>query len=380
VGHRAIIAGGGTGGHLYPALNLAEALERRARGETIDVLLVGAQRGVEASVLAEREIPHRLLPLEPIHRSRPWRNWRLVPAAFASSRAILRLFKEFEPDLVVGTGGYAAGPVVGWAVLRGLPTAIQEQNSYPGLTTRWLAPYVDQIHLGYVEAMRMLWPGPNTDVRVHGNPIRWPEERPHPEIVRQEFGLGPGRVVLVVGGSQGAAPLNDALIAVLNEVKNGRLPPLPSDAQLLWATGPSHFKEIRRRLESLRGRVAVRTVPYISEMERALSVASLAVSRAGALALSELCAWGVPSILVPLPHAAADHQRMNARSLAADGAAVVIEERDMLTEPGALWRTIVHLLQGPTLLDEMGAASLARGRPRAADAIANDLWRLMEDR
>ncbi|NIR46131.1 MAG: UDP-N-acetylglucosamine--N-acetylmuramyl-(pentapeptide) pyrophosphoryl-undecaprenol N-acetylglucosamine transferase [Gemmatimonadetes bacterium] len=380
--HRAIIAGGGTGGHLYPALNLAEALARRAKrgGESIDVLLVGAQRGVEARVLAERGVPHRLLPLEPIHRSRPWRNWRLVPSAFASSRAILRLFREFEPDLVVGTGGYAAGPVVAWALLRGLPTAIQEQNSYPGLTTRWLAPYVDQIHLGYGEAMRMLWPGPNTDVRVHGNPIRWPEERPHPEVVRQEFGLGPGRVVLVIGGSQGAAPLNEALLAALGVMNAGRLPPLPADAQLLWATGPAHFKEVRRRLEPLRGRVAVRTVPYISEVERALSITSLAVSRAGALALSELCAWGVPSVLVPLPHAAADHQRMNARSLAADGAAVVVEERDMRNDPGSLWQTIVHLLQGATLLEEMGAASQARGRPRAADAIADDLWRLMEDR
>ena len=149
---------------------------------------------------------------------------------------------------------------------------------------------------------------------------------------------------------------------------------------MLWATGPAHFREVRRQLELLRGRVPIRTVPYVSEMERALSVASLAISRAGALALSELCAWGVPSVLIPLPHAAADHQRWNARSLAADGAAVVVEERDVIREPGQLWRTIVHLLQGESLLAEMGAASKARGKPRAADEIANDMWRQMEYR
>ncbi len=379
MGHRAIIAGGGTGGHLYPALNLAEALQRRG-GDEIELLLVGAKRGVEARVLPERGVPHRLLALEPIHRSRPWRNWRLLPSLFASGRELRRLFREFAPDLVVGTGGYAAGPVVAWAIFKGLPTAIQEQNSYPGLTTRWLAPYVDQLHLGYEEAVRMLWPGNNTDVKVHGNPIRWPEQRPHPDVVRQEFGLGPGRVVLIVGGSQGATPINDAVLSALGAVKGGKLPALPPDAQLLWATGPAHFREVRRQLELLRGRVPIRTVPYVSEMERALSVASLAISRAGALALSELCAWGVPSVLIPLPHAAADHQRWNARSLSADGAAVVIEERDVLRDPGQLWRTIVHLLQGESLLKEMGAASRARGKPQAAEEIANDMWRLMEDR
>jgi UDP-N-acetylglucosamine--N-acetylmuramyl-(pentapeptide) pyrophosphoryl-undecaprenol N-acetylglucosamine transferase len=379
VGHRAIIAGGGTGGHLYPALNLAEALQRRGRDD-FEVLLVGAKRGIEAQVLPERDVEFRLLELEPIYRSRVWRNWRLARSAITSSREILRLFKQFEPDLVVGTGGYAAGPVVGWAAIKGLPTAIQEQNSYPGLTTRWLAPYVDQLHLGYEEAVRMLWPGNNTDVTVHGNPIRWPDQRPHPDVVRKEFGLGPGRVVLIVGGSQGATPINDAVITALGAVKGGKSAPLPPDAQLLWATGPAHFKEVRRQLERLRGRVPIRTVPYVSEMERALSIASLAVSRAGALALSELCAWGVPSVLVPLPHAAADHQRWNARSLAADGAAVVVEERDMIRDPGELWRTIVHLLQGPTLLEQMSAASQARGKPHAAVEIASDLWRLMEDR
>lgn len=379
MGYRAIIAGGGTGGHLYPALNLAEALRRSAR-DGIEILLVGARRGIEARVLPERGVAHRLLPLEPIYRHRPWRNWRLLRSTVAAGREIRGLLDAFAPDLVVGTGGYAAGPVVAWAVARGVPTAIQEQNSYPGLTTRWLAPYVDQLHLGYEEAMRYLWPGPDTEVQMHGNPIGWPEPRPDPESARRELGLAPGRVVLVVGGSQGALPLNEALLAAIEMVHAGALPPLPPDAQLLWSTGPAHHGDVSRRLGGLGDRVAVRTTPYIAEMERALAATTLAVSRAGALALAELCAWGIPSVLVPLPHAAAGHQLRNARALEQAGAALVMEESELRRAPERLWRTVVDLLNTPWDLEEMGRASLARGNPHAAEQIAADLWRLMEDR
>ncbi len=377
--YRAIIAGGGTGGHLYPALNLAEALRRSARG-AIEILLVGAQRGIEARVLAERGVAHRLLPLEPIRRSRPWQNWRLLRSAVLVSREIRRLLDSFAPDLVVGTGGYAAGPMVGWALARGLPAAIQEQNSYPGLTTRWLAPYVDQLHLGYEEAMKRLWPGPDTLVRVHGNPIRWPEQRPHLESVRRDFSLAPGRVVLIVGGSQGAAPINEALVAALQAVQLGELPAPPPDVQLLWSTGPSHHDAVSSRLAKLEGRIAVRTLPYVAEMEKALSLATLAVSRAGALALAEFCAWGVPAVLVPLPHAAADHQLHNACAMEEAGAAVVVEEAEMRRNPARLWDTVLELLSWPRRLESMSRAAEGRGNPRAADMIAADLWRLMEDR
>ena len=379
MGYRAIIAGGGTGGHLYPALNLTEALGRTARDE-IEILLVGARRGVEARVLPQTGYAHRLLSLEPIYRSRPWRNWRLLRSAVTTSREIHRLFASFAPDLVVGTGGYAAGPVVGWAVSRGLRTAIQEQNSFPGLTTRWLAPYVDQLHLGYEEAMKNLWPGPDTKVWIHGNPIRWPDPLPDSDEVRHELGLAPGRIVLIVGGSQGSLALNEALIAAIEAVDRGDLPPLPPDVQLLWSTGPAHHADVSQRIGRLSDQVAVRTAPYISEMDKALAVTTLAVSRAGALALAELCAWGIPSVLVPLPHAAAGHQLKNAKSLESDGAAIVVEEAHMRKAPAKLWRTVVELINTPWDLEEMGRASLARGNPNAADEIAADLWRLLEGR
>lgn len=373
---RVIIAGGGTGGHLYPAMNLAEALEEVCEG-MVEVLLIGAERGVEAQVLPRRGVPHRLLPLQPIFRSRPWRNWRLVPSAARSSLEIHRVFSSFTPTLVVGTGGYAAGPVVAWALATGRRTAIQEQNSYPGLVTRWLAPFVDQIHLGYEEALAHLHPGPATTVRVHGNPIRWPAATPDAEATRGALGLGEGPVLLVAGGSQGAAPLNRALLDAFRAVGEGRLPPLPAGVQVLWATGRAHHDAVAGEIGEI-GDVVVRAVPYIDEMERALSIASLAVCRAGALALSELCAWGVPAVLVPLPHAAADHQRRNARALEKVGAAIVVEESSLGDSPAALWEPVIGLLHDPERLARMAGAARSRGQPGAARAIAEDLVELME--
>ncbi len=379
MGYRAIVAGGGTGGHLYPALNLAAALERRCLG-SVEVLLVGAERGIESHLLPDKGVAYRLLPLQPIYRSRPWRNWRTAVSAFAVVRDIKALFASFAPDLVVGTGGYVAGPIVAWAAARRLPTAIQEQNSYPGVTTRWLAPYVDQLHLGYAEAMRYLHPGRTTEVRAHGVPIRWPERRPDPESVRRQFALRAGPLVLAAGGSQGSASLNAALLAGLEAVNRGELPALTPQAQLLWSTGPAHHAAVSRRLGELKVGAEVKVVPYIEGMEKVLSLATLALSRAGAVTLAEYCAWGIPAVLVPLPHATAQHQLHNAQALAAEGAALVVEESELERSPQLLWRKLLDLLSSESRLKRMGAAARERGNPHAANRIADDLWRLMEDR
>ena len=346
----------------------------------MEILLIGAQRGIEARVLPEKGWEHKLLPLEPFYRARPWRNWRLLGSAIRSSRDINRVFRSFAPDLVVGTGGYVSGPVVGWAIARKLRTAVQEQNSYPGLTTRWLAPYVDQLHLGYVEALDHLWPGPDTEVQAHGNPIRWPKPQPEARSARQRLGLGEGRVVLVVGGSQGAAGLNAALLSAIEAVERGELRPLPADVEVLWSTGPAHHADLSKAVDAVSGDLKPKLVPYITEMEEALSVTTLAVSRAGALALSELCAWEIPSVLVPLPHAVSDHQSRNARALQAAGAAMVIEEDRASRDPGSLWEAMLDLLEDGRRLERMSLAAGARGNRNAAREIADDLLRLVEDR
>lgn len=370
---RVLFAGGGTGGHLYPALALASALE--AERPDIEVHFVGARRGIEARVLPTTGRAHTLLPLEPMRRDRVWRNWRLVPSVIRAAAGLRRLFRDFRPSLVVGTGGYAAGPACAWALLRGVPLAVQEQNSYPGLTTRVLSRWARQVHLGFPEAARHLRPGPRTEVLVLGNPIRPPDPSLDRSECRRALGLSPdGVVVLVVGGSQGAQALNETLVAALGSVATGELEPMPDGVQLLWATGPAHLDSVRRRLEPFGVEGWVRTVGYITEMPAALAASDVAVSRAGAMATAELLAWGVPSLLVPLPTAAADHQTHNARALEQAGAAVCVPQSDLT--PGRLWAELRRLVTDDEVRRAMKERAVARSKPNAAAEIARRLLEL----
>ncbi len=372
---RVLFAGGGTGGHLYPALALADAV--RAERPGTEVHFAGALRGVEARVLPQRGEPHTLLPLLPLFRDRVWRNWRLAPSLVRSVSALAGLFGAFRPALVVGTGGYASGPACLYAVTRGVPVAVQEQNSSPGLTTRLLARWARQVHLGFPEAATRLKPGRRTRVLSLGNPIRPPDRTLDRAECRATFGLAESTtVVLVVGGSQGSRAINEILLNAIRLAKEARVSRWPSGLQLLWATGPNHIESIRGRLASLGVDDRVRAVGYIDEMPRALAAADVALSRAGAMATAELLAWGIPMLLVPLPTAAANHQLHNARALEAAGAAVCMEEANLT--PAAVWSAIETLVGDAERRAEMAKAARERARPNAAREIARELLTLTE--
>ncbi len=370
---RVIFAGGGTGGHLYPALNVAAAM--RGLRTDMETTFVGARRGVEARVLPEKGVPYRLLPFQPIHRSRIWRNWKLPLAMLASLWGLAALTVRTRPSLVVGTGGYASGPACAWALLTGTPIALQEQNSFPGLTTRWLSRWARQVHLGFPEAERYLRPGKRTAVRAHGNPIAPPDTAMDRAEARAHFGLGAdATVLLVVGGSQGARAINRALTGALERVAAGAAERPPS-LEILWATGPSHIDGTRTTLAPL-ALEWVHPVGYIHEMPKALAAADIAVSRAGAMGTAELLAWGIPSILVPLPTAAADHQTHNARALEEFGAAVALPESD--ATPERLWAEVGALVGDAARRDAMTRRARERARPEAARRIAEDLLRVVD--
>lgn len=374
---RVLFAGGGTGGHLYPALALAEAV--RAERPDTEVHFVGAQRGVEARVLPQRGEPHTLLPLLPLFRSKPWRNVLLGPSMTRSFLALRRVFGRFRPGLVVGTGGYASGPACLFAVTRGVPVAVQEQNSSPGLTTKLLARWAKQIHLGFPEAARHLKPGRGTRVLNLGNPIRPPDATLDRVECRTRFGLSQdATVLLVVGGSQGARAVNEVLLNALRLAKESRSATWPDGLQILWATGPAHIESIAPRLASLRLDDRVKALGYIEDMPRALAAADVAVSRAGAMATAELLAWGIPMLLVPLPTAAANHQLHNARALEEAGAAVCLEESTL--SPEMLWSALTSLAGDAERRHAMAERARERARPDAARDIARELLALVEAR
>lgn len=370
---RILFAGGGTGGHLYPALALADAFQHQEPDTRVH--FVGAERGIEARVLPQRGLPHTLLPVEPIRRSRPWQNWRLVPSLTRSILRLRRVFRSFPPDLVVGTGGYASGPVAGWAILNRIPVALQEQNSYPGFTTRRLARWARQIHLAFPEAAGHLKPGRHTEIIDSGNPIRPPDRSLSRQEARARFGLGDGTVVLVMGGSQGARAINEALLAELGMVRDGLLEVPHPDLQILWATGPDHHPSIAGQLAELEFGDRVISLPFIEDMTAALASADLALSRAGAMALAELCAWGIPSLLIPLPTAAANHQYHNAKALSDAGAAVLLEEGALT--PGRLWGELSALVRNAGERNVVAERARARGRPDAAAEIVQKLRGLL---
>jgi UDP-N-acetylglucosamine--N-acetylmuramyl-(pentapeptide) pyrophosphoryl-undecaprenol N-acetylglucosamine transferase len=366
---RILLAGGGTGGHLYPALNLAAAL--RAAQPDVELMLVGASRGIEGSVLPRAGVPYRLLPMEPFRRGRLLKNWRLAASAPAVMNGIRRVFKELDPDVVVGTGGYASGPAVLYGLLSRRRTVLQEQNAFPGLVTRQLAPRVDLIFLGYPEAIEHLSPGLETEVLAWGNPVASSKPAGTRETQDERFDWPSGRIVAVTGGSQGARGLNERLLADLEVATDW-----PADTTLVWITGPNHFPEVSTAVAAGRWADRILTVPYVDDLGARLSGVNLAVCRSGAMFCSELSAAGVPAVLVPFPAAAADHQRHNAAALAAAGAAVMLEERSM--RRGELWESVLELMREEDRLREMAVAMGDRGRPDAAERIARELLDLAE--
>jgi UDP-N-acetylglucosamine--N-acetylmuramyl-(pentapeptide) pyrophosphoryl-undecaprenol N-acetylglucosamine transferase len=345
-----------------PALAIANALQEHAPG--LEPVLIGATRGVEARLLPSRDFRFHLLPTEPIYRREWWKNFRWPFVAGRLLREVSRVFETERPAVVLGTGGYASGPVVWWAARTGIPTAIQEQNAYPGLASRWLSRRVRHVYLGLPEARRLLRIGANTRVFDTGNPIT-PPLPSRRSAAAAKFGLDGSRpVVLVTGGSQGARAINRAVAGWLDA--GG-----PGAAALIWVTGRGTYDEFA----SYHRPPDVQVLDFLDPMGDGYAVADLVVSRAGMITVAELCAWGLPNVLVPLPTAAADHQSHNAKVLAAAGASLMLPQAELT--PDRLRDVITTLLNDPARRKQMGERALARGRPQAARDIVSNLLTLI---
>jgi UDP-N-acetylglucosamine--N-acetylmuramyl-(pentapeptide) pyrophosphoryl-undecaprenol N-acetylglucosamine transferase len=361
---RILFAGGGTGGHLYPGLAIARALVALEPGAT--PYFIGARRGVERDILPQTIFPHLLLDLHPLYRLQPWRNWKTAWGLLGAWRALDRLVAQERPAALVATGGYASGAALAFARRRAIPILLQEQNSYPGLTTRLASRSAREIYLGYGEAAEHLAPHRDAWVGVTGNPIEPPPEvRPARGAARAhwEFPDDAAPVLLIFGGSQGALALNQA---VSDWLDGG----IPEALYIIWATGAASHAGFKRHAAQ-----RVRVVPYLSPIADAYAAADFALTRAGALTAAELCAWGIPAVLVPLPTAAADHQTANARALAAAGAAIMLEQRDLTRE--RLDAELQSLMRDPARRATIAAAARERGRPNAAREIAQRILRLV---
>jgi UDP-N-acetylglucosamine--N-acetylmuramyl-(pentapeptide) pyrophosphoryl-undecaprenol N-acetylglucosamine transferase len=359
-----LFAGGGTGGHLYPGLAIARTLVRL--DPRVRPFFVGAERGIERQVLPGTGFPHLLLDLHPLYRGRPWENWKTVRGAAGAWRAMAALDRRERPRLVVGTGGYAAGVALAYAVAHRIPIVQQAGDSHPGLTARAFRRWTRETYLAFPEAARVLGGNParllDTGAPIEPPPIPRPDR--HSARVKWGFPAEQGRVLLMYGGSQGSVAMNRV---VADWVRRG----IPEDLHLIWMTGKASYGEFAS-LDG--GRVRVRE--YLSPIADAYAAADLALVRGGAMTTAELLAWGIPPIVVPLPSAAADHQTHNARALAAAGAAVHLPQTELTVE--RLDREVRTLLAGAPAMARLAAGASARARPDAAETIARRILSLLD--
>lgn len=359
-----MFAGGGTGGHLYPGIAIAHALVKLS--PEIEPFFIGARRGIEKDVLPGTGFPFELLDLHPLYRSRIWENWRTMAGAAGAWRRLGSLFRSERPRCVLGTGGYAAGLSLGYAAVHGIPIVLQEQNSHPGLTARFFARYARQIHVGFPEARAILSRNSSAGIHDTGNPIE-PPPVPLPNAAdakaRWKF-PAEARVLLIYGGSQGSKAINDVAAGWIDRG-------VPAGMCVIWGTGRKNFDEYARFESDV-----VRVRPYLSPITDAYAATDFAISRGGAMATAELCAWGIPPIVIPLPTAAADHQTSNARALASAGAAEWIPQAEFTVEK--MGRSVNALLNDDQLLQARKLAAQARARPDAAREIAQSVLTLLD--
>jgi len=356
-----IIAGGGTGGHLFPAIAIGEEIKERI--PNAEIHFIGSTFGLESKVFPVKDLIHTLLPIRGLQRSINIRNiLKNLLLPFRIIRCLIKvssIYKDFKPRLVIGTGGYASAVPLFVAVTQNpkIPIILQEQNSFPGITTRWFAKKSSLI----CSAFNVFKDVPDNEVILTGNPIRSTILNGKKEIAIKDFNLSENKKTLFIfGGSQGSRFLNDSLLKIVRKINF-------KNTQIIWQTGDKDFRKYNSLINK-----NLKIVPFINDMASAYALSDLVVCRSGALTLSELTACGKPSILIPFAAAAGNHQLKNAIALEKNKAAVIIEEKDMSTQ--ILLSNINNLINNDATLKKMSKASKNLGNPHATKTIVDSLF------
>ena len=363
---KVIISGGGTGGHIYPAISIANALKQRVTD--VSILFVGAEGRMEMEKVPAAGYPIVALPVEGLQRKLTLKNLLLPYKIWKSIRRASAIIKKFEPDVVVGVGGYVSGPVLWAAQRKKIPTLLQEQNSYAGVTNKILAKRATKICVAY-EGMEKFFK--KEKISLLGNPVRQDLQR-NEESLRVEaaafFGLdAKKKTVLIVGGSLGARTLNQTMKNALPDVEN-------SDVQFIWQTGKLYFEQAKTAAQLATN---VKVYDFIYRMEYAFALADVVISRAGAGTISELCVVAKPCIFVPSPNVSEDHQTKNAQALVVKNAALMITDANAPTQ---LIPTALELLKNETHCKELQSNIAALAKPNAAQDIVDELLKLVDNR
>ncbi|ANZ58008.1 undecaprenyldiphospho-muramoylpentapeptide beta-N-acetylglucosaminyltransferase [Fructilactobacillus lindneri] len=352
-----IVSGGGTGGHIYPALSLVEAL--KAQDPASEVLYVGSERGLEKNIVPEKGIKFEALKIQGFKRKLfSLYNFETVYLFLKSVKHAKKIIKQFNPDVVVGTGGYVSGAVLYAAAKMGIPTVIHEQNSVVGWTNKFLSRYVDKIGIAFEDAKAQF---PENKVVFTGNPRAQQVAKIKSDFNWNQIGLKSDEpTVLIFGGSQGALKINSVTakaIPIFNQ----------KNYQVVFVTGKSRYDDVMKNLKDVKINSNVKILPYIANMPEVLPRVSLIVGRAGATSLAEITALGIPSILIPSPYVTADHQTKNAMSLVKNHAAIIETESDLNEQ--SLTKKVDTLMHNEQLRQEMAENAKKMGVVDATDKL-----------
>lgn len=364
---RIIISGGGTGGHIFPAVSIANAI--REISPSAEILFVGAEGRMEMQRVPAAGYEIKGLPVAGFDRKHLWRNVSVLIKLMKSRRLARKIVSEFRPQVAVGVGGYASGPTLDVAQKMGIPTLLQEQNSYAGVTNKLLAKKAKRICVAY-EGMERFFPA--EAIMMTGNPVR--QNLLHAHHTREEaiaaMGLDPAkRTVLLIGGSLGARTLNDSVLENLSLIRQQK------HIQFVWQTGKYYSQSIAERLAAQRCPENLKVMDFISNMDVAYAAADLVISRAGAGSISEFCLLGKPVILVPSPNVAEDHQTKNAMALVQKDAALFVADAEA---PRTLMPLAVNTVNDAAKLASLSENVKKLAMPNAAEVIAREVIKLAE--
>lgn len=364
-----LISGGGTGGHIFPAVSIANAL--READPSCEILFVGALGRMEMERVPQAGYPIIGLPVKGFDRSHPWRNIRVVIDLLRSMSQARKIVRDFRPDVGIGVGGYASGAAMKMAAKMGVPILLQEQNGFAGVTNKLLKDDAKKICVAY-EGMERFFP--KDKIILTGNPVRQNLTSGTKEeaikYFNEEFGVNfttEKKTLLIIGGSLGARTINQSIIAHLNEL-------IESGIQVIWQTGKNYLANCKKALEALPHNNIICT-DFVSQMPLAYALADLVISRAGASSISELCLLGKPSILVPSPNVAEDHQTHNAMALVKKDAGVLVKDIDAKDQMVA---TALSLIHDTARLEALRANILTLALPDSAKRIAEEVMKLAQ--
>lgn len=365
---RVIISGGGTGGHIFPAISIANAI--REKCPDAKILFVGAEGRMEMQRVPAAGYEIKGLPIQGFDRKNLLKNVKVLYKIWKSQRMAKQIIRQFRPMVAVGVGGYASGPTLNKCAAMGIPCLIQEQNSYAGVTNKLLAKKAQKICVAY-EGMDRFFP--KEKIIMTGNPVRQAllDTKMSPEEARKQMGLDPDKkTILIVGGSLGARTMNESVLQHLDEIRQ-------SDVQVVWQTGKYYHASILDEMKQYEPIPSLRIMDFIADMGIAYRAADLVISRAGASSISEFCLLGTPVILVPSPNVAEDHQTKNAMALVNRQAALFVRDADA---PQEVIKLALQTVADEDKLNSLHENILKLALPNSASIIADEVIRMAKSK